>query len=213
MSSGVSVGCRLWYQRQHLRGAAFGAAQHRQVVVFDVAHVGFEDLAKAVDQPVGAVFALPQGHGAVLFQAHGQAVGPDAAHDGAAHPGHGLEGRAALLQVHAEEVAGQARRRVGANGGHAVARQVAFELDAADGKHRRAHQPRHPPPRRPAPASTNTVLATVFISRTSAGSGSAAALGQAGWADGVAGHGALSAGQARAESRLACCSRCRHSAS
>jgi hypothetical protein len=80
------------------RGAASGPASAAGVV-FDVADVGLEHLAMGVDQAVVAVVALPQRGGAVLLQPHRQAVGPDAAHHGAAHPGHGLEGRAACCQV------------------------------------------------------------------------------------------------------------------
>ena len=52
-----------------------------------------------------------------------------------------LEGGAGLVQVDGEEVAGQPRRGVGADGGHAVALQVAFELDDAEAQPRRARQP------------------------------------------------------------------------
>ena len=66
-----------------------GPAQRRQAVVLDVAEVGLEHLAEAVDQPrrrrrspaTGAPAGAPRSCTA-------QPVRADAAHDGLAHPGH-----------------------------------------------------------------------------------------------------------------------------
>ena len=44
---------------------------------------------------------MPGMSGLVLFERHRQPVRPDAAHDGATHPGHGFEGRARSLQIDA----------------------------------------------------------------------------------------------------------------
>ena len=72
----------------------------------------------------------------------------------------------------------------------------------------------------PAPASAKTAVATPFISRTSSGSATArhpragAGRGRRSGIARVAVEAAVAtASQARCESRLACCSRCRHSCS
>ena len=100
-----------------------GRCERRQVVVLDVAEVGLEDLAEAVDElarprprrstarPAGAPRAAPQ------------PVRPDAAHHRVAHPGHRLERAPAGREVEREEVAGELRHRVGADRRDAVARR------------------------------------------------------------------------------------------
>ena len=85
---------------------------------------------------------LAQRDGLVLLKRHHQPVGPHPAHHGVANPGHLLECRAGLAQVHREEVARQVRHRVGAHRGHAVALQVTFQAHVAELELRPAGGPR-----------------------------------------------------------------------
>mmetsp|Transcript_46803 Transcript_46803/g.110110 ORF Transcript_46803/g.110110 Transcript_46803/m.110110 type:complete len:266 (+) Transcript_46803:2727-3524(+) len=143
---------------QHRGGRARRAGEHRQVLVLDIAEIGLEHLAEAVDQgalgaglgggigPIGA--RLPVGGGAVLLEPDPQPHRPDAAQLRMAHPRNRLEGGAPLLQVHAEEGALEPRQRVRAQRGNAVAADIALDLDRPEIEDRQSHRPAHGCPRR-----------------------------------------------------------------
>ena len=79
----------------------------RQAVVLDVAEVGLEHLAEAVDQlVVAAAVAAPQRRRPVLLERAPPAGSATRAHDRAPHPRHRLEGALRARQVEREEVAG-----------------------------------------------------------------------------------------------------------
>ena len=129
--------------RQHLGGTAFGAGKVRQGLVFDLGHAGAEDLALLVHELVAALIALPQRRRLVFFDVDHQLIGPDAAHHGVAHPGHGFKHSAGALQVDGEEVARNPRHGVGTQAAHGVAGQFTFELNAANGQPWRTREPQH----------------------------------------------------------------------
>ena len=58
--SGASPASTRAEHRQHVRRAAFGPGERRQAVVLDVAEVGLEHLAEAVDELLGAAARCPR---------------------------------------------------------------------------------------------------------------------------------------------------------
>jgi hypothetical protein len=154
-------------QRQHLRRAALGAAEHRQGLVLDIADVGLEDLAEAVDQALVAVVALPQRH------RHG--VLPGAPPAGRARRGAPRPGAPRARPRRPRAPARSMLKKLPARRGVALARMVArccaagrLRAGCADGEPRRTRQPQHAGSRSAsARRSRNTAGDTPFIRRTS----------------------------------------------
>src|SRR5580765_864510 len=120
---------------RHFELGAGGGEEQRQ------ARVGraVEALAVGVHEPLAA----PARERDVLFEAHFQPGGPDAAHRGPAHPGQRLETRAHLRRGHREEVAADmgARGRLDLRS-RGLAERVG-ELDLGHREQRRAQQQRN----------------------------------------------------------------------
>jgi hypothetical protein len=125
---------------QHQRCLALRAVQHRQDFRLDLALVGFEHLAKVVDQ-ARVAFGAPEGHRLVFLQHHLEAVREFALHQRPPHPGHGLEHRARGGQVHREKIAGQPGRHVGAQRDRVVMHQLALHADRAQAEQGLAQHP------------------------------------------------------------------------
>src|SRR6218665_3278406 len=125
---------------QHLGRTAARALQARQALGLDIADVGLEHLALAVDQRRAAL-GPPVRQRVMLLQLHQQTAGIPAPHLRQPHPGRLLEGRARGAQVDGEKVARQMRRHVGAQGHGIVVPQFPLHHDAGNGKARVAQQP------------------------------------------------------------------------
>ena len=107
-----------------------GPASVGRVVVLDVADVGLEHLAEAVDELLGAARRRPRSRPAGAPRAAPRRrFGQTRRTTAMAHPRHRLEGARAPREVDRQEVAGELRRGVGADRRDAVAADVAVDAD------------------------------------------------------------------------------------
>src|SRR5258706_2130533 len=124
------------------RLAACRAGEHEQRLVVAVG----EALAEGVDQSIRIEVArdlAPAREGDVLLDARLDAIGPDAAHVHAPHPGNLLEASTHRAQIDGEEVAAESLRRALQVGALRVL-QLAQHHDLAHRKERRAQQQLEP---------------------------------------------------------------------
>ena len=200
-------------QRRQPRGTApasaptlpSGPVEHRQRLVLDIAEVGVEDLAVAVDQAFAGrrrpATARPAGARPAAPPAGRARRGAARADAPTARP---RTRRARAARSMLRDVAGQPRRGVRADRADAVALQFAFELDHADRQPRRTRQPQcQRGEQRERRAARSSAFAAAFISRMSAGSSVAACRVAIGFQPAAR----------RAPSSVAAASSCRHSCS